>query len=310
MSKPTLGFIGVGRMGSPMASRLLAAGYSVTVFDTVPTAMQALVKKGAKSAASARDVANQAEIVFASVPTPDIVRNVALGDNGIVHGSRVRVFVDVSTTGPRVSAEVSAALAQSDRRVVMVDCPVSGGVAGAEKGTLTLMVAGPREAVEEIDPMLKELGRIYVCGDRPGQAQMVKVANNLMSVACMAVSCEMLVLGARAGVDPKVMVEVINVSSGRNGAMQDKVPRHILSRTFDFGFSTALSHKDAGLCLDEAEALGVPLIMGNAARQVLTMTKAAFGPEADFTNMIRLFEQWAGVEVKAGGEKSAPAQAR
>jgi len=303
MSRPTLGFIGVGRMGGPMASRLLAAGHAVTVYDTVPASMQALLKKGARSAASPRDLANEAEIVFASVPTPDIVRRVALGDDGIVHGSRVRIFVDVSTTGPRVSAEVGAALTKASRPVVMVDCPVSGGVAGAEKGTLTLMVAGPRPAVDEIEPMLKELGRIFVCGDKPGQAQMVKVANNLMSVACMAVSCEMLVLGARAGVDPKVMVEVINVSSGRNGAMQDKVPRHILPRTFDFGFSTALSHKDARLCLDEAEALGVPMIIGNAAGQVLTMTKAEFGPEADFTNMIRLFEQWAGVEVKVAASK-------
>jgi len=305
MSKPTLGFVGIGRMGAPMTSRLLAAGYEVTVFDTAPAAVQALVTKGAKAAASPRDVADRAEIVFTSVPTPDIVRKVALGDDGIVHGSRVRLYVDLSTTGPRASAQVGAALAAASRPILMVDCPVSGGGAGAEKGTLTLMVAGPKPAAEEIEPILKELGRIYVCGDKPGQAQMVKVANNLMSVACMAVSCEMLVLGARAGVDPKVMMEVINISSGRNGAMQDKVPRHILPRTFDFGFSTALSHKDAGLCLDEAEALGVPLIMGNAARQVLTMTKAEFGPDADFTNMIRLFERWAGVEVNVAEKPAA-----
>ncbi len=298
MSKPTLGFVGLGRMGTPMTSRLLAAGHAVTVFDPVSSAVQALVSKGATAAASPREVANSADIVFASLPTPDVVRKVALDDDGVVHGTRARIFVDLSTTGPRVSAQVGEALAQANRPIVMVDCPVSGGVAGAEKGTLTMMVAGPRDAANELEPYLKELGRIYICGDTPGQAQMVKVANNLMSVACMAVSCEMLVLGARAGVDPKVMMEVINISSGRNGAMQDKVPRHILPRTFDFGFSTALSHKDAGLCLDEAERLGVPLIMGNAARQVLTMTKAQFGPEADFTNMIRLFEHWAGVEVK------------
>jgi len=306
MSNPSLGFIGVGRMGGPMASRLLAAGHAVTVFDTVPAAVQALVKKGAMPAANPRDVANNTDIVFASVPTPDIMRKVALGEEGVAKGSRARIFVDLSTTGPRVSAEVADALAQANRPVVLVDCPVSGGVAGAEKGALTLMVSGPREAVSEIEPLLKELGRIYPCGDKAGQAQMVKVANNLTSVVCMAISCEMLVLGARAGVDPKVMMEVINISSGRNGAMQDKVPKHILSRTFDFGFSTALSHKDARLCLDEAEALGVPLIMGNAARQVLTMTKAEFGPEADFTNMIRLFEKWAGVEAKIAGDKSVP----
>ena len=298
MSKPTLGFVGLGRMGTPMTARLVAAGHAVTVYDPVTRAVDALVAKGAIAAASPRAVADAADIVFASLPTPDVVQKVALGDDGVVSGTRTRIFVDLSTTGPRVSAQVADALARAARPVVMVDCPVSGGVAGAEKGTLTMMVAGPRDAASEVEPYLQQLGRIYVCGDKAGQAQMVKVANNLMSVACMAMSCEMLVLGARAGVDPKVMMEVINISSGRNGAMQDKVPRHILPRTFDFGFSTALSHKDAGLCIDEADRLGVPLIMGNAARQVLTMTKAQFGPDADFTNMIRLFEEWAGVEVK------------
>ena len=126
---------------------------------------------------------------------------------------------------------------------------------------------------------------------------MVKLANNLMSVTAMAIGCEVFVLGARAGVDPKVMLEVINASSGRSAATMEKFPRHILPRTFDFGFSTALSHKDARLCLDEAEALGVPMLIGNAVAQVLTMTKTAFGPEADFTNMLRTFEQMAGVEV-------------
>jgi 3-hydroxyisobutyrate dehydrogenase/2-hydroxy-3-oxopropionate reductase len=300
MATRTLGFVGIGRMGAPMAARLLAAGHAVTVFDPVPAAVQSLVASGAIAARSPREVADQADVVFASLPTPDVVRSVALADDGIVHGTRVQLFVDLSTTGPRVSAEVAAALAKASRPVTMIDCPVSGGVAGAAKGALTLMVAGPDDRVTAIRPLLEALGRIYVCGERAGQAQMVKVANNLTSVTCMAISCEMLVLGARAGVDPQVMMEVINVSSGRNAAMQDKVPRHILSRTFDFGFSTALSFKDARLCLDEAEALGVPLVVGNAARQVLMMTRSEFGADADFTNMARLFEQWAGVELRAG----------
>lgn len=296
MAKLSMGFIGLGRMGNPMASRLLAAGYPVTVCDPVKAAVDALVAKGAMAAATPKDVADAAQIVFASVPTPDIVQEVALGEQGVIHGSRVRTFVDLSTTGPRVSAEVGAALAKTGR-ITLVDCPVSGGVAGAGKGSLTLMVAGPKAACDEIEPVLKELGRTYRCGDKPGQAQMVKVANNVMSVAAMAACCEALVLGVRAGVDPKVMIDVINISSGRSGASQDKIPRHILPRTFDFGFSIALSQKDTKLCLDEAEALGVPMIMGNAARQVLTMARASFGPDADFTNMIRVFEHFAGVEV-------------
>jgi 3-hydroxyisobutyrate dehydrogenase-like beta-hydroxyacid dehydrogenase len=296
MSKLKIGFIGLGRMGNPMACRLLAAGHEVVAYDTAAPAVDALTAQGAKAAASPREVADAAEVVFASVPTPDVVRSIALGEDGVIRGSKARIFVDLSTTGPRVSAEVGAALAGTGR-ITMVDCPVSGGVAGASKGTLTLMVAGNPAACSEIEPLLRELGKIHRCGDKPGQAQVVKLANNVMSVAAMAVCCEALVFGARAGVDPKVMMDVINVSSGRSGASQDKIPRHILPRTFDFGFSTALSQKDTKLCLDEAEALGVPMIVGNAARQVLAMTRASFGPDADFTNMIRVFEHFAGVEV-------------
>jgi 3-hydroxyisobutyrate dehydrogenase-like beta-hydroxyacid dehydrogenase len=297
MTKPSLGFVGVGRMGAPMVQRLMAAGYAVTICDPVPAAVEALVKGGAVAAKNPREVADHADIVFASVPTPNIVKQVAVGDDGVVHGTRIKIFVDLSTTGPKTSTEVNQALASAARPVVMVDCPVSGGVAGAEKGTLSLMMAGPVAARAELEPVMKELGRVLVCGDKPGQAQMIKVANNLASVACMAISCEMLVLGAKAGVDPQTMMEIISVSSGRSGAMQDKVPKHILPRTFDFGFSNALSYKDARLCLDEAEHLGVPLFIGNAVGQVLNMSKAQFGPDADFTNMIRLFEGWAGVEA-------------
>lgn len=296
MAKTTVGFIGLGRMGNPMANRLIAAGYELTVYDTVAASVDALVASGAKAAPSPKAVADAAELLFASLPTPDVVREVAIGENGVIRGTRVRIFVDLSTTGPRTSAEVAAALAATGR-ITMVDCPVSGGVGGATKGTLTLMVSGPDEACNEIEPLLKHFGKIFRCGDKPGQAQVVKLANNVMSVAAMAVCCEALVLGARAGVDPKLMMDVINVSSGRSGASQDKIPRYMLPRTFDFGFSTALSQKDTRLCLDEAEALGVPMIVGNAARQVLTMTRAAFGPDADFTNMLRVFERLAGVEV-------------
>ncbi len=296
MSKPSIGFIGLGRMGNPMASRLIAAGYALTVFDPVKACVDALVAKGAKAAASPRAVADAAEIVFASLPTPDVVKKVALADDGVIHGTKARIFVDLSTTGPRISGEVDAALSKAGR-AAMVDCPVSGGVAGAAKGTLTMMVAGPKAQCDEVEPILKEMGRAHRCGDKPGQAQIVKLANNVMSVTAMAVCCEALVLGARAGVDPKVMMDVINISSGRSAASQDKIPRHILPRTFDFGFSTALSQKDTRLCLDEAEALGVPMIVGNAARQVLGMTRSLFGPDADFTNMLRVFEQLAGVEV-------------
>ena len=157
MSKPTLGFVGLGRMGTPMTSRLLAAGHAVTVFDPVSSAVQALVSKGATAAASPREVANSADIVFASLPTPDVVRKVALDDDGVVRGTRARIFVDLSTTGPRVSAQVGEALAQANRPIVMVDCPVSGGVAGARE----VGAGRPGRATQrgQVDPAQRPAGQ-------------------------------------------------------------------------------------------------------------------------------------------------------
>lgn len=125
-------------------------------------------------------VADEAEIVFASVPTPETVREIALGGEGMIHGSRVRIFVDFSTTGPRVAGEVDAALAATGR-IVIIDSPMSGGAAGAANGTLTLMVAGPEAARAELAPIFKELGRVHVCGNKPGHGQVVKLANNVMA---------------------------------------------------------------------------------------------------------------------------------
>lgn len=296
MTTLQLGFIGLGNMGGPMAARLVAAGHAVIVCDPVPAAVERLRAVGAQVAANAVEVAEKSDIIFASLPTPEVLEQVVLGPQGVVQGGRARVLVDLSTTGPRMSAKVAKALAATGRWT-MLDCPVSGGVAGATKGTLTLMVAGPRAVYDELQPVLQVLGKQFYCGTEPGQGQTLKLANNLMSAAALAVSCEALVMGARAGLDPQVMVDVISVSSGRNAALTDKVPKHILSRKFDFGFSTGLSHKDTRLCVEEAEAMGLPMIMGTAVRQVLTMTKSEFGADSDFTNMIRLFEQWADVEV-------------
>jgi 3-hydroxyisobutyrate dehydrogenase-like beta-hydroxyacid dehydrogenase len=126
----------------------------------------------------------------------------------------------------------------------------------------------------------------------------MKLANNLLAAAALAISSEAIVMGVKAGLDPKLMVEVINAGSGRNSATQDKFPRAVLPRTFDFGFATGLSYKDVRLCVDEAEALGVPMVVGSAVRQLLAVTNATFGAESDFTNVVRTVEQWAGVEVR------------
>jgi 3-hydroxyisobutyrate dehydrogenase-like beta-hydroxyacid dehydrogenase len=297
MPEQRIGFIGVGKMGGPMAGRLLEAGYEVFAYDIDAAALRSIVEAGATAADGPKAVADQADIVLASLPSPAVLEAVALGDDGICHGARVRIFIDVSTTGPRTAAWVAEALAR--RNIAAVDSPVSGGLAGARSGTLAVMVSCREPVFAEIEPVLKAFGRLFYLGEAPGAAQVMKLANNLLSAAALAVTSEAVVMGVKAGLDPKVMLDVINAGSGRNSATEDKFPRSVLPRTFDFGFATGLLFKDVRLCLDEAEALGVPMVVGSAVRQMLCVTNALYGPESDFTSMVKTVETWAHVEVRS-----------
>jgi 3-hydroxyisobutyrate dehydrogenase-like beta-hydroxyacid dehydrogenase len=295
MAGEVLGFVGLGQMGSRMAARLIEAGHALVVFDPVEAAAAPLVARGARRAASPAEVADLADIVLASLPTPDVVRAVGLGPDGVLQGQRARRFVDFSTTGPRVAQQVAAAFEEKGR--TSIDAPVSGGITGAEKGTLAIMVSGPRAEYEALEPVLRVMGKPFFCGEKAGQAQVLKLCNNLLAAAALVASSEAIAMGVKAGLDPSLMCEVINSSSGRNSATQDKFPRAVIPRSFDFGFTTALSLKDVGLCVDEAGAMGVPMVVGSAVRQMLAVTSATFGPGSDFTNVARLVEGWAGVEI-------------
>jgi 3-hydroxyisobutyrate dehydrogenase-like beta-hydroxyacid dehydrogenase len=292
-----LGFVGVGRMGGPMANRLLDAGYRLCVYDVSDEATRPLVARGAELAASPAEVASTAETVFISLPTPDVVREVALGSNGgLVNGSKVRTVIDLSTTGPGVATEVAGKLAE--RKIVLVDSPVSGGVTGAKAGTLAVMVSCPTPTYQKLEPVLKVFGKLFHAGEKPGLAQTAKLANNLLAAAAMVATSEAMAMGVKAGLDAKVLIDIINASSGRNSASQDKFPRAILPRTFDFGFATGLSYKDVRLCVEEAEAMGVPMVVGGAVREMLAVTRARFGAGSDFTHIAKVLEEWAGVEIK------------
>ncbi len=292
-----LGFVGVGRMGGPMASRLLDAGYRLCVYDVSDEATAPLVARGAELAASPAEVASTAETVFISLPTPDVVREVALGSNGgLINGSKVRTVIDLSTTGPGVATEVAGKLAE--RRIALVDSPVSGGVTGARAGTLAVMVSCPKPAYQKLEPVLKVFGKLFHAGEKPGLAQTAKLANNLLAATAMVATSEAMAMGVKAGLDAKVLIDIINASSGRNSASQDKFPRAILPRTFDFGFATGLSYKDVRLCVEEAEAMGVPMVVGAAVREMLAVTRARFGAGSDFTHIAKVLEEWADVEIK------------
>jgi len=296
MSSATLGFVGIGKMGGPMTTRLLNAGHKVSVFDVSREAMAAMEKLGAQGAASAAEVASVADTVFVSLPNPQIVESVVLGSGGLVEGRSAKRIVDFSTIGPRTAKRVADALAS--KNISYIDAPVSGGVKGAREGTLAIMVACPKDVFSETQELLGHFGKVFHLGEVPGQAQTMKLANNLLAGAAIALTSEAMVMGVKAGLDPKTMLEVLNTSTGRNSATQDKFPRSVLPGTFDFGFTTGLSYKDVSLCIDEAEALGVPMVVGSTVRQMLAVTKAMYGAESDFTSMCRVVESWAGVEVR------------
>jgi len=297
MPGKVLGFVGVGRMGGPMASRLLDAGHALCIFDTQKAATKPLVARGAQLAPSPAEVGSAAEIVLASLPTPDIVKAVVLGEDGISRGSKIRTIIDLSTTGPGAAGVIAGDL--SSRNIAWVDAPVSGGVKGAAGGTLAVMVSCPKATFDEIEPILKTFGKLFYTGEKPGLAQTAKLVNNLLAAAALVISSEGMAMGVKSGIDPKVLIDIINASSGRNSATQDKFPRAILPGTFDFGFATGLSYKDVRLCVDEAEALGVPMVCGAAVRQMLAITSARFGPSSDFTFIAKVLEEWAGVEIRA-----------
>jgi len=233
-----VGFIGLGQMGFHMARRLTEAGHRTVVFDTRREAVARLAALGAEAADSPRAVADRVETVMASLPTPEVVLAVATGPGGVIEGSRMRRFVDLSTTGAVMAKRIFERLAE--KRIVQIDCPVSGGVTGASKGTLALMVSGPRTEVAAIEPLLPAIGRFFFIGERPGAGQTMKLCNNFLSAAAMTATSEAMVMGVKAGLDPRIMLDVINSGTGRNTATEDKFGRVVLPRAFNLGFTVGL----------------------------------------------------------------------
>jgi 3-hydroxyisobutyrate dehydrogenase len=290
-----IGLIGLGNMGYHFGCRFLAAGYALTVYDNNPAALAKLEEKGAQLASSPRAVADEVEVVLLCLPTPTVVQEVVNGDDGVLKGHTVKVIVDLSTTGPSMTDELAqtATLLQ----VKWIGSPVSGGTTGAQNGTLTLMASGEETTFTEVKPLLSVLGQnIFYLGAAPGLGQTMKLVNNTLCAVSIVASCETLVYGAKAGLDPTTMLEVLNVSSGRSFATQEKIPQCILNRDFPMRFSTDLLHKDIKLCMQEAEKLGVPMTVSPAARQFLAFAISQGDGPKDYAHVIKHIEAWAGHE--------------
>jgi 3-hydroxyisobutyrate dehydrogenase-like beta-hydroxyacid dehydrogenase len=296
-----IGFIGLGNMGFPIARRLLQEHHDVIAFDTRSEALERAVALGARPALSVKEVADRAETVMASLPSPVASFEVATGAAGVIEGSRVRRYVDLSTVGSQTARRIHDRLAK--RNIVAIDSPVSGGIGGAEKGTLAVMVSCPRNEFDVIRTALEAIGRPFYIGDKPGSAQTMKLVNNILAANVLAATSEVVVMGVKSGLDPSVMIEVLNAGSGATSASRDKFPRAILPRTFDYGFATGLMVKDVRRYLDEAKALGVPADVAETISRLRETAAQDQGPDSDFTSVIKPLERAAGVTV---GQASPP----
>ena len=292
-----IGFIGLGNIGMPMAQNLAKAGLPVLAFDVSADALAQAAAHGMEAAPSARAVADRAKVVLLSLPTPAIVEQVVLGEHGAVQGEALHCLIDLSTSGPRTAKKLAKAMAA--RGGMALEAPVSGGVGGARAASLAIMVSGPRAGFDGAEDLFKLLGRPFFVGEGAGLAQTMKLVNNMVSGAALAITAEAMAMGAKAGIDPAVMIEVLNAGSGRNTATADKFPKAVLTGSFDYGFAAELMLKDNRLFLAEAEALGLDL---PACREMVARwadTVDELGP-CDFTAIAQLMEQRAGVSLRTG----------
>lgn len=294
---PVVGFLGLGAIGAPMAERLVQGGVSVVVYNR--TAVKAVPFRGrAEIAESPAQVADQADFIFACVTSADSYRDVILGPSGIVRGTRLKTYVHVGTNEVSLLEELAEALAS--RGIATLDAPMTGGVSRARDGTLTVMASGPRNVFDRTEPLLKQYAnKIVYLSDRVGAAQVMKFVNNVLSASNLALACEAMVLGRKAGLDPDAMLEVLNNGSGQNSATLSKIPAQVLTRKFNHGGGIGLMIKDLEAFRGEAKSNGVPVPLAEAVIASFRAAAAEEGDKEDLTKIILPMERSAGVTVEA-----------
>lgn len=279
-------FIGLGMMGRPMAARLAAAGFDVRGADPVPEAREALVEAGGRAFATAQEAAEGASVVITMLPDGKVVRDVLLGSGGaadvLAPGALV---VDMSSSAPLDTRSLAADLAALG--ISMIDAPVSGGVRRVLDGTLTIMVGGEAEPIARAQPLLAAMGKAIIPTGPIGSGHAVKALNNYVSAAGLAAACEAVLIAEKFGVDPAVLVDVLNVSTGKNNSTEVKLKPFILSGTFASGFSMALMAKDLRTAADLARELGVGESGTTSAAELWAAASAALGKSADHTEIHR-----------------------
>lgn len=291
-----IGFVGLGSMGGEMVHRFLDAGIAVRVYDPSAAAVDLAVSRGARAVKSPALLAADVEIVMVSLPTPDVVRAVALGPDGLIHGGKMRTYCDLSTTGTSVATEVASKFAE--KGIEVLDAPVSGGPSYVKAGTLTIMAAGETGVFERLAPLLQIIGNGTThVGTKPGQGQVLKLVNNLLLATTYVATCEAAALATKAGIDPEVLVSILNKSSGRSFSSEILLTKQGITRNFNHGFRLRLMHKDVRLALQNAEDLGVTMILSGLAGQIWSQAMNNLDPDSDYSSMLQMVESWSHVVV-------------
>lgn len=294
MSTKTIGFIGLGIMGTPMSGHLIKAGHKVIGYDLVPAAIERLVAQGGVAGKSGRDVAAQSEVVITIVPDSPDVEKAYLGPEGILEGARSgTLLIDMSTISPVTAKKVAQAAAA--KGCPMLDAPVSGGEVGAKEARLSIMVGGDPEVFQQAVPILELMGKPTYCGPS-GSGQVVKACNQIQVALNFIGMAEALVLGAKAGVDPEIILKVLSAGYAQTRVMDVRGPR-ILKGDYAPGFRSRFHHKDLNIIRETARAYGACLPASALAHELFTAMVANGWGDLDHSAIVKVIEKLSGCEL-------------
>lgn len=295
-----VGFIGLGAMGSEMSARLAAAGFPLTLLDSDHARRDALAAQlGATAATDPREVAERSDLVITMLPSSAIVATVLRGDRGVLAGLAAGAVVAEMSSGVPAMTKTFAAEAAT-RGGVLIDAPVSGGVPRAKTGTLAIMAGGDAAAIARAEPALQSMGSSITRTGAVGSAHAMKALNNLVSAGGFLIGIEALLIGARFGLDPEMMVDTLNASTGMNNSTQKKFKQFVLSRRFDAGFGLDLMVKDLGIALGLADEGQISAPFAALCRQLWAGAAHTLGPGHDHTELARFCETLAGMRLEQG----------
>lgn len=300
MSKPDIGFIGLGIMGEPMAGHIANAGYRVSAFDIDNTCCERVASKyPIQIMESPKAIAEISEIVITMLPSGAYVREAALGENGLIHGFRKdSILLDTSSCEPWITVETAGAL--SEKGIGMVDAPVSGAQIGAINAELVFMVGGNKEAIEKVSPLLDIMGKQKFHLGPTGAGHAMKCINNMITSVNLLALSEGLTIGKKFSLDPEIMTEVLNVSTGGSWVSQTHIKQRIISRKFDDPFKLGLMLKDIEIAMQLAENLELPLQLSGLNRKLWRQASEQEGADTSVSNLVRWVEHTTGVEITAG----------